>query len=74
MRGGRACEGGRDGELRECVRPAEEGVVVEGEQLDAAVDGLGGDFGVAEAACRRSSRLGMVELGFAGVKGSTYQG
>jgi hypothetical protein len=25
--------------------------VVEGEQLDAAVDGLGGDFGVAEAAC-----------------------
>jgi hypothetical protein len=56
------------------VRPAEEGIVVEGQQLDAAVDGLGGDFSVAEAACRKSSRLALVQLGFAGVKGSTYPG
>jgi hypothetical protein len=32
---------------------AQERVVVEGEELDAAVDGFGGDFGVAEAAWRR---------------------
>lgn len=28
--------------------------MVEGEQLDAAVDGLGGDFGVAKAAWREA--------------------
>jgi hypothetical protein len=57
------CAGGRDGELREGVGPAEEGVVVEREQLDAAVYRLGGDFGVAEAACRKMSRLALVRLG-----------
>jgi hypothetical protein len=31
--------------------PGEEGVVVEGEELDARVQRFGGDFGVAETAC-----------------------
>lgn len=46
-RGARRELGGRNG-------AAEEGIVVEGEQLDAAVDGLGGDFGVAKAAWKEA--------------------
>ena len=44
--------------------------MVEGEQLDAAVDGLGGDFGVAEAAWReRSARGGRGARGRGGRTG-----
>ena len=48
MRGGRS-RAGATGYRRNGAR--EEAVVVEGEELDTGVEGFGGDFCIAEAAC-----------------------
>ena len=50
VRGGDARDRG-GGVLGDGDGPSEEGVVVEGEELYAAVDGFRGDFGIAEASC-----------------------